>query len=37
MTRDARIDEKIAKAEPFARPILELWRALVHATVHGVE
>jgi uncharacterized protein YdeI (YjbR/CyaY-like superfamily) len=37
MTRDARIDEKISKAEPFARPILEHWRALVHATVPGVE
>jgi uncharacterized protein YdeI (YjbR/CyaY-like superfamily) len=37
MTRDARSDETIAKAEPFARPILEHWRALVHATVPGVE
>ena len=35
--RDPRIDEKIAKAAPFARPILEHWRALVHATVPGVE
>lgn len=37
MNRDPRIDEKIAKAAPFARPILEHWRALVHATVPGVE
>jgi len=37
MSRDPRIDEKIAKAAPFARPILEHWRALVHKTVPGVE
>ena len=30
--RDPRIDAYIAKAEPFARPILEHLRALVHAT-----
>ena len=33
MERDPRIDEKIAKAEPFARPILEHLRALVHKTI----
>lgn len=33
MSRDARIDEKIAQAVPFARPILEHLRALVHATL----
>ena len=37
MGHDPRIDEKIAKAAPFARPILEHWRALVHKTVPGVE
>jgi hypothetical protein len=37
MARDPRIDDKIARAAPFARPILEHWRALVHATVPGVE
>jgi uncharacterized protein YdeI (YjbR/CyaY-like superfamily) len=37
MGHDPRIDEKIAKAAPFARPILEYWRALVHETVPGVE
>ena len=37
MSRDPRIDDKIANAAPFARPILEHWRALVHATVPGVE
>jgi uncharacterized protein YdeI (YjbR/CyaY-like superfamily) len=37
MAHDPRIDEKIAKAAPFARPILEHWRALVHKTVPGVE
>jgi hypothetical protein len=30
--RDPRVDAYIAKAEPFARPILEHLRALVHAT-----
>ena len=33
MTRDPRIDEKIATAADFARPILEHLRALVHRTV----
>ncbi len=33
MTRDPRIDEKIAKAGEFARPILEHLRALVHRTI----
>ena len=33
MSRDPRIDEKIAKAAPFARPILEHLRALVHQAV----
>ena len=37
MQRDPRIDDKIAGAAPFARPILEHWRALIHATVPGVE
>jgi uncharacterized protein YdeI (YjbR/CyaY-like superfamily) len=37
MARDPRIDDKIAKAADFARPILEHWRALVHASVPGVE
>jgi uncharacterized protein YdeI (YjbR/CyaY-like superfamily) len=37
MAHDPRIDEKIAQAAPFARPILEHWRALVHETVPGVE
>jgi uncharacterized protein YdeI (YjbR/CyaY-like superfamily) len=33
MERDPRIDEKIAKAADFARPILEHLRALVHRTI----
>jgi uncharacterized protein YdeI (YjbR/CyaY-like superfamily) len=33
MAHDPRIDEKIAKAAPFARPILEHLRALVHQAV----
>ena len=33
MARDPRIDEKIAKAADFARPILEHLRALVYRTV----
>ena len=37
MAHDPRIDEKIAKAAPFARPILEHWRALVHSTIPAVE
>lgn len=36
MDRDPRIDEKIAKAADFARPILEHLRALVHRTVPNV-
>jgi uncharacterized protein YdeI (YjbR/CyaY-like superfamily) len=35
MAQDARIDAYIATAEPFARPILEHIRKLVHATVPG--
>jgi uncharacterized protein YdeI (YjbR/CyaY-like superfamily) len=37
MQRDPRIDEKIAKAGDFARPILEHFRALVHATIPEAE
>ena len=37
MTRDPRIDAYIAKAQPFARPILEKVRERVHAVVPGVE
>ena len=37
MSRDARIDAYIAKAQPFARPILEHVRARVHAAVREVE
>jgi uncharacterized protein YdeI (YjbR/CyaY-like superfamily) len=33
MARDSRIDEKIAKAADFARPILEHLRALVHKAI----
>jgi uncharacterized protein YdeI (YjbR/CyaY-like superfamily) len=33
MERDPRIDDKIAQAAPFARPILEHFRALVHRAV----
>lgn len=33
MERDPRIDDKIANAAPFARPILDHLRALVHRTV----
>lgn len=36
MDRDPRIDEKIAKAADFARPILEHLRALIHRTVPNV-
>ncbi len=32
-TRDARVDAYIAKAAPFARPILEHLRAVVHQAV----
>jgi uncharacterized protein YdeI (YjbR/CyaY-like superfamily) len=35
MAHDPRIDEKIAKAADFARPILEHLRALVHRTIPG--
>ena len=35
MARDPRIDDTIARAAPFARPILEHLRALVHRTVPG--
>jgi uncharacterized protein YdeI (YjbR/CyaY-like superfamily) len=35
MERDPRIDEKIAQAGDFARPILEHLRALVHRTIPG--
>ena len=37
MTRDPRIDAYIATAAPFARPILEHARALVHEACPGVE
>ena len=37
MSRDPRIDAYLAKAQPFARPILEHVRARVHAVVPGVE
>ena len=37
MFRDPRIDEKIANAGDFAKPILEHWRALVHKVVPNVE
>ena len=37
MSRDPRIDAYIAKAAPFARPILEHVRDRVHAVVPGVE
>jgi hypothetical protein len=33
MTRDPRIDDFIAKAAPFAQPILNRFRAVVHAAV----
>ena len=33
MERDPRIDEKIAKAAPFAQPILGHLRDLVHTTI----
>lgn len=36
MSRDPRIDEKIARAAPFARPILEHLRELVHRAVPDV-
>ena len=37
MARDPRIDEKIAQAADFARPILEHFRALVHKAVPEAE
>ena len=37
MSRDPRIDAYIARAQPFARPILEKVRERVHAVVPGVE
>ena len=37
MSRDARIDAYIAKAQPFARPILDHIRARVHAVVPDVD
>lgn len=37
MSRDARIDAYIARAQPFARPILEHVRERVHAIVPEVE
>ena len=36
MSRDERIDAYIAKAQPFARPILEQVRKRVHATVPDI-
>jgi uncharacterized protein YdeI (YjbR/CyaY-like superfamily) len=37
MKRDPRIDQKIAQAAPFARPILERLRQLVHRTIPTAE
>jgi uncharacterized protein YdeI (YjbR/CyaY-like superfamily) len=37
MSRDPRIDTYIAKAAPFAQPILSHMRELVHATIPGLE
>ena len=37
MTRDVRVDAYIAKAQPFARPILEKVRERVHTVVPDVE
>ena len=37
MSREPRVDAYIAKAQPFARPILEKVREQVHAAVPGVE
>jgi len=37
VSRDPRIDAYIAKAQPFARPILEKVRERVHAAVPGTE
>ncbi len=37
MSREPRIDTYIAKAQPFARPILEKVRERVHAVIPGIE
>jgi uncharacterized protein YdeI (YjbR/CyaY-like superfamily) len=37
VSRDPRIDAYIARAQPFARPILEKVRERVHAAVPGIE
>ena len=37
MSREPRIDAYVAKAQPFARPILEHVRERVHAVIPGVE
>lgn len=37
MTKDPRVDAYIAKTAPFAQPILTHVRALVHATIPGLE
>ena len=37
MSREPRIDAYIAKAQPFARPILEKVRERVHAVVPGID
>ncbi len=37
MARDPRIDAYIAKAQPFARPILEHVRAVFHEAIDGLE
>ena len=37
MPRDPRIDDKIAQAGAFARPVLEHFRSLVHETIPEVE
>jgi uncharacterized protein YdeI (YjbR/CyaY-like superfamily) len=37
MTRDPRIDAFIAKAAPFAQPILEHLRGVIHTAVPGLE
>ena len=37
MAQDPRIDDYIAKAQPFAQPILTHLRALVHKTLPGID
>ena len=37
MASDPRIDAYIARAAPFARPILEHLRALIHASIDGLD